>query len=66
MAKPDKVSGYKKRQMHILSGNPGPRQMFVPFGSPNAVKPASVAEIKAYEESLRKEEAEEMQGGIAK
>jgi hypothetical protein len=51
-------SGYKKRQARILSGNPGPRQMYVPFGSPAAVRPASIAEIRAYQGELRQAETE--------
>jgi hypothetical protein len=60
MANTNHESGYKKRQMRILSGNPGPRQMYVPFGSPAAVRPASVAEIKAYEKELAAVDVEAM------
>lgn len=53
------TSGYKKRQARILSGNPGPRQMYVPFGSPEAARRVSPEELEAYRKELAAQEAAE-------
>ncbi len=61
MSKKNDQSGYKKRMMHRLSGNPGPHQQWVKVGDSGAARASSPKEIAEYQ-ALLAEEAAAKQG----